>query len=301
MNVLPNSFDRVHSSSEAKTNIKTVSSPVGHMEIKHKTSEVKNLTNFADILKKLEAGQYVPPHTLARFNKELKASGYEVEQLLAKNALLKAMQSGQTCFAQAKPASKEHLKGIRQEKQPFPKTSLTRMLTGDVKPEWLVGLGRMQSNKITPAEGYKDVFVSSLEEYEKKGIHFDFDSKNDPVVMAEKLDLKKTDLKLIQNQGAWLLLIHPGSKLAIPTERKSEWNPEYVEGGYTGSDQQEWVTPNLGLDYAVRTGEIKIFKMDTEGNTVEWKFFQGKLMPVDEREKAIKEYVASVAKKSMIS
>lgn len=54
----------------------------------------------------------------------------------------------------------------------FPTTSLTRMLTGDVPSQALIGLGRMtqrktrkgkqEAHRLTPTAGYKDVFVSSL-------------------------------------------------------------------------------------------------------------------------------------------
>lgn len=256
-----------------------------------------NLTSLAGTLNKLEQGKYIPPHLLKKHENELRRLGYDVKEFSGKATLTKAMRVGESSFAPAKPANFENLQGIRRKKQPFPKKSLTRMITGDIPPERFVGLGRMKEDKVTPAEGYKDVFVSSLEEYEKKGIDFSSDSKNDPANMAEKLDLKGDDLAKIKNQGAWLILIEPGSKLAIPTERKSEWNPGYVEGGYTGSEQQEWVTPNIGLDSAVRAREARIFKMGVDGKTVEWKFFQGKLMPQDEWRKEVDGHVSLAVKR----
>lgn len=261
---------------------------------KHSVSNIKKDEKLEKVRKKLAEKKYVPPGIL----KEL---GLDNEIYSAKWRLLNAMQKGESCFAKAKPAKLEHLAGIRlpEKKQPYPKKSLTRMLTGDVPPQFLVGLGRMQADKVTPFEGYKDVFVSSLEEYEKKGIFFDPHSENNAKEMAKKLDLLDTDVKKIEQSGAWLIQIHPGSKLAIPTERKNEWNPGFIEGGYTGSDQQEWVTPNLGLDSEVRAGNIRIYKMDSNGKTQEWKFFQEKLMPLDEWKKTIESHVAKVSNRAL--
>lgn len=274
----------------------TDSTTTGHLsDPKLSTSHVvtdlkKEEAQLDEYRKKHQEGKYVPPHIA----KQLGIYGTSSNKI----KLQEAMAKGESCFAKgAKPAKMENLGGIRpaKEKQPFPKSSLTRMISGDVRPEWLTGLGRMQADKVTPAAGYKDVFVSSIEEYEKKGIHFDPVGSNDAGTMAEKLDLKGDDLAKIQSEGAWLIQIHPGSKLAVPTERKNEWNPGYVEGGYTGSNQQEWVTPNVGLDQAVRSGQAKIFKIDNEGNTVQWKFFKGDLLPQDKWEKAIQDHVSSVA------
>lgn len=276
----------------------TPPSPIGRMKTDSKDHSVSDLkkdsARLEAVKRKLSEGKYVAPGILREV-------GLDTNVYSGKNAQNRAMEKGESCFAQAKSANQENLRDIRpaKEKQPFPKSSLTRMLTGDVKPEWLVGLGRMQADKVTPADGYKDVFVSSLEEYERKGIHFDRNIANDPANMAEKLDLKGADLEKIQNHGAWLLQIHPGSNLAIPTKRESEWNPGYVEGGYTGSNQQEWVTPNIGLDENARAGLVKIYKMDTQGKTVEWKFFKGKLMPVDEWQKAIQKHVDTIAQRHM--
>lgn len=259
---------------------------------------------FYDVLKKIQSGRYVPPPLLLHFKEHLEKSGIDVDNLLGKTTLVKTMRAGIASFASAKPPAKPNLGGIRkvEDRVPFPKKSLTRMVSGEVKPEWLVGLGRMEKDGITPMQGYKDVFVSSLEEYEKAGIQFDPDdleALNNPQEMAEKLDLKDDDLTKIQENGAWIILIHPGSKLAIPTERQSELNPKYTEGGYTHSDQQEWVTPNIGLDEAVRSGQVRIFKVDLEGKKVEWKFFKGQLLPKDEFHKAINEHVRSVSLRSL--
>lgn len=213
--------------------------------------------------------------------KVLEARGEGAKFKSIQNATIESMAEDKTLFAKAKPASIKHLTppvGAGHVRA-FPKKSLTRLLTGDVKPEWIVGLGKMKTDKKTPEEGYKDCFVSSLEEYEKKGIHFNPKKVNKPAEMAEKLDLKESDVEKIKKEGAWLLEIHPSSKLAIPTERKNEWNPEYAEGGFTVSGQQEWVTPNISIDAEARAGRIKIFKLSPEGKTVEWKFFQGKLYP----------------------
>jgi len=216
---------------------------------------------------------YVPQKVL-----EARGQGDKFKSI--KDTTAASMLAEKTLFAKAKPASIENLeapKGVKP--QPFPKKSLTRLLTGDVKPEWIVGLGKMKEDKVTPADGYKDCFVSSLEEYEKKGINFDSEQANDPVQMASKLDLMDSDVQKVKDHGAWLIEIHPSSKLAIPSDRKNEWNPGYVEGGYTGSGQQEWVTPNIGLDEEARAGMVKIFKMSPDGKTTEWKFFQGKMYP----------------------
>lgn len=227
-----------------------------------------------DVNKKIEDCVYIPLKVLKEYNLENKYKSI-------KQATQESMARETSPFAKTKPSSVEHIVAPPSidKVRLFPKKSLTRLLTGDVKPEWITGLGRMESDKVTPAQGYKDVFVSNLEEYERKGIKFDPRKKNDPVDMAEKLDLKGGDLDKIKNQGAWLIEIHPSSKLAVPTERKSEWNPEYIEGGYTKSEQREWVTPNVGLDEEARAGRVKIFKIDNKGQTVEWKFFQGKLLP----------------------
>jgi len=224
--------------------------------------------------KKIESGVYVPHKVLKKYDLQEKFKS-------VREATEQSMQRGTAPFGQAKTNTRENIitpDSVKDAKV-FPKKSLTRLLTGDVKPEWIVGLGRMQKDKITPEEGYKDVFVSNLEEYERKGIHFDPKKSNNPVNMASKLDLKGDDLKKVEDNGAWLIEIHPSSKLATPSSRKSEWNPEYVEGGYTGSEQREWVTPNVGLDAEARAGRARIFKMDKEGKTLEWKFFQGKLLP----------------------
>ncbi len=235
-------------------------------------------TNFEqkkiEVEKKIESGVYVPNKVLKKYNLEEKFKS-------VREATEQSMQRGTAPFATAKTNSRENIlipDSIKDAKV-FPKKSLTRLLTGDVKPEWIVGLGKMEKDNVTPAAGYKDVFVSNLEEYERKGINFDPKKNNNPVEMASKLDLKGDDLKKVETQGAWLIEIHPSSKLATPTSRKSEWNPEYVEGGYTKSEQREWVTPNVGLDAEVKAGRARIYKMDSKGNTVEWKFFQGKLLP----------------------
>lgn len=227
-----------------------------------------------EVLKKVESGVYVPSKVLKKYNLEEKFKSI-------REATEQSMQRGTAPFATAKTNSKENIivpESVKEAKV-FPKKSLTRLLTGDVEPSWIVGLGRMEKDNVTPMQGYKDVFVSNLEEYERKGIRFNPKRKNNPTEMASKLDLKGEDLKKVEEKGAWLIQIHPSSKLAVPSARKNEWNPEYVEGGYTGSEQREWVTPNVGLDTEARAGRVKIFKMDTNGKTVEWKFFQGKLLP----------------------
>lgn len=225
-------------------------------------------------LEKLRQGIYVPLPTLKKY-------GLEHRFIPIAQAIQEAMKKEKTVFGKAKLVANANLTPPSSvtKVQPFPKKSLTRLITGDVKPEWLVGLGRMKEDKRTPQEGYKDVFVSSLEEYERKGIHFDPEQANDPVEMATKLDIKGTDFDKVKTHGAWLIEIHPSSKLAVPTERLNEWNPGYIEGGFTRSEQQEWVTPNVPLDQEIRAGNIKIFKIDNNGGTVEWKFFQGKLWP----------------------
>ena len=227
-----------------------------------------------EISKKIESGAYVPEKILKKYDLTEKFKSI-------REATEQSMQRGTAPFGQARTNSEENIivpESVKEAKV-FPKKSLTRLLTGDVKPEWIVGLGRMEKDNVTPLQGYKDVFVSNLEEYERKGIHFDPNKNNNPALMASKLDLKGDDLKKVETEGAWLIEIHPGSKLAVPSDRKSDWNPEYVEGGYTGSEQREWVTPNIGLDAEARAGRVKIFKMDQDGKTVEWKFFKGKLLP----------------------
>ena len=259
---------------------------------KPETNPLINLTREV-ALEKLRRGIYVPENVLKKL-------GLEKEFKSIKAATGHSLVQEKGPFAKAKIATKENLQAPASEKdpKPFPKSSLTRLLTGDVKAEWLVGLGKMKADKVTPAEGYKDVFASSMEAYQKKGIQFDPKKSNDPVEMAKKLDLKGDDLKKIEQNGAWLVEIHPGSKLAIPTERKSAWNPEYIEGGYTKSEQQEWVTPNVGLEKEMLAGNVRIYKMDTAGNTVEWKFFKGKLMPHEEWRKAIQTHASEVSKKN---
>jgi hypothetical protein len=255
--------------------------------------------DLAHYKRRLDEGFYIPPKILQQLQQEY---GIDANLHSGKASLAQMMSKGESCFQTAKPANVDNLVSSTRnkgEKQAFPKSSLTRMLSGDVKPEWIVGLGRMESDKSTPASGYKDVFVSSLEEYQKKGINFDPTEANDPGNMAEKLDLKDDDLQKIKQQGAWLILLNPGTKLAIPSQRKNEWNPGYVEGGYTGSNQQEWVTPNVALDGAMRAGQAKIFKMDSEGVTTEWKFFQGKLLPKDEWKKAIDNHVTKVSQTNL--
>ena len=246
--------------------------------MKIRTGSENDYKNFEqkknDVFKKVESGIYVPNKVLKEYNLEEKFKSI-------RDATEQSMQRGTAPFASAKTNTKENIivpESVKEAKV-FPKKSLTRLLTGGVLPEWIVGLGMIEKDNITPKAGYKDVFVSNLEEYERKGIYFDKDKKNNPTEMASKLDLKGTDLNKVIQHGAWLIQIHPSSKLAIPTERKSDYNPEYVEGGYTGSEQREWVTPNIGLDKEIKAGRAKIFKMDTEGKTVEWKFFQGKLYP----------------------
>jgi hypothetical protein len=219
-------------------------------------------------------GVYIPKKVLEIHGK---SDSFKSIQTATSESLL----SGATAFAKAKSPSITNLQPPKDILEPkaVPKKWLTRLLTGNVKPEWIVGLGKMKADKITPEEGYKDCFVSSLEEYEKKGIHFDSHKINDPAEMAKRLDLLPSDIELIKKDGVWLILIYPGFKVAIPTDRKSEWNKEYVEGGYTQSGQQEWVIPNIATDYESRAKNIKIFKISPKGETVEWKFFMGTLYP----------------------
>lgn len=242
--------------------------------IYRRTAHSVHYLTKTEIKDKLGNKTYVPLKVLERFS-------LKHEFISIRHSTAESMRRETTAFGKVKPAVVENLKPppVIEKPQPFPKESLTRMLTGDVKPEWLVGLGRMKKDQVTPEEGYKDCFVSSLGEYQRKGINFEATELNNPVDMAEKLDLKPSDTDKIRQHGAWLIEIHPSFKLAIPTERKNEWNPEYVEGGYTGSGQQEWVTPNVGLDSEARAGRIKIYKLNPDGKTIEWKFFQGKLYP----------------------
>lgn len=224
---------------------------------------------------------------------------YKYSCLSVDYSIEKTLAAGTKSFGSAKPVDAKHLnpKEISREKKAFPSSSLVRFLTGDVLPEWIQGLGRMKQGKhgrLTPAQGYTDTFVTCLDEIKRMGGDFDPKGSNNPMDLAEKLDLKSDDVDKIKGHGAWMILIHPGSLIAIPTKRKSEWNPEYVEGGYTKSGMQEWVTKNVPIEKEACAGNVQIFKMQPNGETEEWKFFKGKLMPISEREAVIDAYVKSV-------
>lgn len=157
-------------------------------------------------------------------------------------------------------------------------------------------------SKLVPAEGYKDVFVSSVQELEKVGVFLRLPNEhksktyNKAVKIALKLDLKDEDLLKVKAHGIWLMTIHPGSKLAIPTKRKSEHNPHYLEGGVTASGQREWVTPNVVLEQEVLAGIIHIYKVSTNDETEEWKFWRGRLVTATERLSQIEKHVKKVVK-----
>lgn len=187
-------------------------------------------------------------------------------------------------------------KATKGSKPLWPQENLVRILTGDVKPEWLQGLGRINSDGKFSKE-YKDVFCSSIEEYRKKDIDLTHDLNQPPEILALALDLKEEDLAKMKTHGAWMIEVHPGSLIAIPTRRKNEWNPEFIEGGLTKSGQREWVTPNRLLN---DPKNIKIYKIDPKGETIEWKFFQKKLMPIDQWNRAIKNYVEKISMKALI-
>lgn len=259
------------------------------------TNSVKNLEE------KLAKGIYVPLNLL-------KEAGIDPAKFISvKSATEESLAAGKTRFGKAKLNTEENVKHPAGDvPRLFPAKSLTRLLTGDVKPEWLLGIGMMNSTplrdddkripeeqkhrhhivgekklapKVTEWGDYTDVFVTNLEEYESKGIRFDPSMKNNCVDMAEKLALSPTDLAKIKKDGAWLVLMDPSIPVAVPTERGGAANPGFIEGGYTADGNREWVSPNIPLDAEVRSGRIKIFKMDTAGNTVQWKFFKGTLYP----------------------
>lgn len=226
-----------------------------------------------------------------------------------KKAAEKALEDGNTRFDKAKLPIFSSLSPELREKvtHPLPKTDLTRVLTGDVPPHFIQGLGRMQVDpddptKLIPADGYKDVFVSSMGEYEKVGIFLQLPTSkenitlNDPVDIAEKLDLKDEDIAKVRRNGIWLIILHPGLKLAIPTQRKSEWNPYYVEGGATASGQREWVTPNIPIEKEARAGNIHIYKISPDRQTEEWKFWNGRLISASQRSVEIHIHITQTIK-----
>lgn len=255
---------------------------------------------YKKITDKLDKRLYVPLQVLQKY-------GLEDRFTSVKSATADSLKNKSSPFGSAKFNTSENVSNInpKESTRLFPEKSLTRLMTS-VPSEWLQGFGIMKkeelseaekqipeeqkmahdivgSNKVKPSISqwgdYTDTFVSDLVEYEKKGIHFDPSSKNDPLAMATKLALKEDDLQKIEKEGAWLLLISPGVSVAAPSGRLSEANPGYVEGGYTADGNREWVTPNKPLEPEMRAGRAKIFKMDSEGNTIEWKFFRGKLLP----------------------
>ncbi len=275
---------------------------IGGRKISYNRNE-NSIPTKADAEAKIKSGTYVPFSILKSF-------GMKNQFKSIKDSTTQSMSGRDTLFAEAKPASRKNLKAPDSVNKPqaFPKSSLTRFLTGDTKPEWIAGIGVMAKTNLTeqqrtiPEEQKmqhgivgseqlkpkdasewsdpKDCFVSSLEEYERAGMPFNGNGANDPVLMGKGLHLDDYNQKKVEKDGAWLIEIHPSSKLAIPTERKHEkFNEGYVEGGYTSKGQQEWVTPNVPIEPEARANRAKIFKIDVQGGTVEWKFFQGKLLP----------------------
>lgn len=178
----------------------------------------------------------------------------------------------------------------------FPDTPLVRILTGDIKPEWIMGLGKMtlsESGRKEYADGYKDTFVSCVSEYQKMGIDISPGELNSTVFDFEKasrvLDLSPLDVAKIKDNGIWIIYINPGCRIATPTECQSEWNPHYEEGGKTKSGMREWVTPNVAIEEEARARNIQIFKVDKNGHSKEWRYssISHRLVPRDQWEKEI--------------
>lgn len=216
----------------------------------------------------------------------------------------KKQESGEGHFEKSKLLKSEALHAPKEiaESSPFPQSPLVRVLTGDVPAEFLEGLGRWKNRENIPKELLpklpkhrarkamgKDVFVTAMDEIAKKtGKKFDPKEKNDPIELSKALDLGDAEVEKVKGHGLWLFQIHPGSKLAIPTGRLDDaGNKYYKEGGFTASGMQEWVTVNVRLEDEARRGNIKIYKINSEGTATEWRFFQGKLYPIDELERAI--------------
>lgn len=234
--------------------------------------------------------------------------GHHIDRRITKH-LESRLEKGKTRLGTSKPLRTSSLSPpVGVEPKPFPEAWLVRILTGDVKSEWIKGTGKMKESKggpnpespprLSPAEGYGTVFVSDTKKYKERGLDLTppKDEETEKTVdinnVIEALDLKDSDAEKVRQHGAWVMLIHPGIPLAIPTQRQSEWNPKYKEGGYTASGQQEWVALNIPVAKEALAGNIRIFKIDPkDGKMNEWKVFVGdkKLYPIDVYEEKVKE------------
>ncbi len=217
-----------------------------------------------------------------------------------KRRLSECLKQGSSSFGPAFPPAAKYLKTWRdgsKDQTAWPSSWLTRLMTGDVPADQIKGLGKMEATKwgCKPADGCKDVFVSSLKEYEKRGILFNPNGNNDAIVFAEALNLSENIKRRMKVHGCWLLLIHPGTKVGIPTLRGGKDSNQYFEeGGYTADGLREWVIPNTPIFKAERAGEVRVYRINTDGKTVQYKAFKDKLLPFDEWLSAIDDCVREV-------
>jgi hypothetical protein len=180
----------------------------------------------------------------------------------------------------------------------LPNVFMTRFLSGDVRPEWIVGLGRFDTAHHRPAEGYKDVFVSDLVEYERVGIHWDPKGRNDPVEFATKLSLSDELMGTIRRDGAWLLLVPAAGAALIPTDRHNPtYNAHYREGGFTQNGMQEWVTRNIEIAPGRKPDNVEVYRLLPGGETIRYIMFRGNLVPESQLSETIGEHMKTVVPK----
>lgn len=168
----------------------------------------------------------------------------------------------------------------------FPEGILfTRCLTGDLRPDQIKSISGPN----------KDAFITTTEDYEQVGIGVTLPDRdtlitqNDPDKLITTLSLNDTYEDSVKSNGVWFITIGLGAKIAVPTNRKSETYQKFQEVGEdaqcgltasTGS--REWV---MGEDDKffkkdVRSGHIKIYKIEASGTTEQWSFAGPGLMPL---------------------
>ncbi len=170
----------------------------------------------------------------------------------------------------------------------FPEgVKFTRCLTGDVLPEWITSIS---------GPG-KDAFISTTADYEHVGIGVtlpkegeDF-TMNDSQRLITTLSLNDEFEESVQSNGVWFMTIGLGAKIAVPTDRQSATYQKFKEvdgkaqSGLTASTgSREWVAGEEREFFKsdVRSGQIKVYKIEASGRTERWSFAGSKLMPMSE-------------------